>query len=272
MLHIQAKRLLSAYFDKALGQETALQVKQHLESCSSCAEAFEEIKSGAALTSLGRPEVLLDELTLQRLKNRLKPIRSGISRFRLATAAMLLFLLLAGFYFFLNRSSNPVTGSFLTSGKTEGALPLDLLVQEATMVTSKPEWDTEPYAKLTSTKAELENFTGQGFREPEFSPDFVFVRGFVYQQKYGGAIGRIYASNDGHQIVAIFEQPKETPMAYPPRNPRESSFLGKECIEVRWPTLRLFSWVTGQRRTMVLSNMRTDQLQPFFLNYPGLHH
>jgi hypothetical protein len=271
MLHVEAKRLLSAYLDNALDRERFLEVKQHLETCSSCVRALDEIKSGAALTSVGRPEVALDEFTRDRLRKRLNPVRSSILRYKLTTAATLLFLVLGGVYFFLNRANSGFKENLSTSTKSEGALPLDLLVQEAAIVTPKPEWDTEPYAKLTTTKTELENFTGQGFREPEFPADFHFVRGFVYQQKYGGAIGRIYSSNDGRQIVAIFEQPKETPMAYPPRNPQESSFLGKDCIEVRWPTLRLFSWVTEQKRTMVLSNMRTDQLQPLFLNYPGLH-
>jgi Putative zinc-finger len=262
MLHMHVKRLLSAYLDKALERNTAVEMEVHLKTCDQCAEALAEIQSGAAFAAVARDEIVLDKARHVRLKNLIKPVRPSRFLLRITGAALALIIAITR-YFFVTRQTTSRTA-------LAGALPLDLLVQEAASLTPAPEWDTEPYAKLARTKLELEGFTGQVFSEPQLPERFSFVRGFIYHAKYGGAIGRIYASSDGHQVIALFEQPRETPMAYPPRNPRDSTFLGKKCIEVRWPTLRLFSWVTGPRRTLLLTNMSTTELQPLFTEYPGL--
>jgi hypothetical protein len=59
-------------------------------------------------------------------------------------------------------------------------------------------------------------------------------------------------------------------MAYGAGNSEQQEFLGRDCIEVLWPSLRLLSCEAGEKRILLLSNVSTVQLESAFKNYPDL--
>jgi hypothetical protein len=260
MMHFIAKRFLSAYLDDALDEKRQAAVSEHVNKCSCCKEMYSALKQGSHIIKT----VMDQDATSLPLLNRegIKWTRPVVSREWFGwIAAVVLALALSGLLFFQNKITPAIDD--------EGAFYLDLLLQEAANVGNSPQLLTTPYAALAQSPDELIRLTGVAQAEPALPSGFRFKRGFIYDKSYGGGIGRVYVSDDG-RILCLVEQPIETKMAYGAGNSEEQLFLGRECIEVVWPSLRLLSCESGSKRILLLSNVSTTQLESAFLHYPDL--
>ncbi len=272
MWHVRSRRLLSAYVDEALDPRTRIVVRRHLERCSECQRALEEIKSGSRLAKLARQHYELNNLALARLFHSLsqgspRKQRKSTLGWALGLAAVALAVVLA--------LSSYFDGPFKIRGtQTQvaqaGSLPLNLFLQEANDPGNRVRNGTDAYEFMASSPEELSQRAAQVLPEPDLPPGCSFRRGFIYRQRYGGAIGRVYAALDG-RIICLLDQPIKARVAYGDLKPQRRFFCGKYCRELRWPSLRLLTWETGSRRTLLLTNLKEDQLEEAFVHYPGLH-
>ncbi len=69
MWHFRAKRLLSAYLDRALDGQMGVQIGVHSEHCEKCHQALEEIERSSRLAELARRAV--DDRALTRVSESL---------------------------------------------------------------------------------------------------------------------------------------------------------------------------------------------------------
>jgi hypothetical protein len=255
MMHFIAKRYLSAYLDDALNDKKRNAVRQHLERCSSCRQLYTALKQSSELIQSVREQNATSSIIYAGTSS------SSFNRYGWIAAAVA-FLFAVGTLLFSYSKPDPTIDP-------KGAVYLDLLLQEAANFGSGPQMMRTPYQALAQSTMELSRITGRQYAEPDLPADFQFRRGFIYDQQYGGGMGRVYVSSEG-KILCLFEQPAETEMAYGAGNEKEQEFLGRECIEVLWPSLRLVSCESRDKRILMLSNFSAEALESAFRDYPDL--
>jgi len=255
MIHFFAKRYLSAYLDDALDTKKENGVRQHLEQCSSCRQLYTAIKQSSKL---------IQSVRLQNDSSSIIYTNSpsiSIGRYGWAAAAVAFLFGVSALFFAYSKSNSTID--------PKGAVYLDLLLQEAANSGSGPQLIKTPYHAVVQSPVQLTRITGRHYTDPALPANFQFRRGFIYDQKYGGGTGRVYVSPEG-QILCLFEQPIEMNMAYGAGNSEKQRFLGRDCVEVLWPSLRLVSCEAGAKRILMLSNISTEQLESAFRHYPDL--
>lgn len=264
--HLRSKRLLSAYVDQALDRSARAAVHSHLEGCRKCRQALEEIETGSRLAKLARQHNELDELTRARLFHSLNQVSRRKQRKLIPAWAVWSAIGALAVVLVLLRSVDRPWKIPDTTIRQAGSLPLDLFLQEATDRGRR----TDAYAFMASSAEELSQHVGRVLPEPDLPSGFSFRRGFIYQQRYGGAIGRVYGAPGGG-IICLLDQPVKAMVRYGERNPERCLFCGRYCRQLRWPSLRLLTWEAGTRRTLLLTNLGEDQLEQAFVHYPSLH-
>ncbi|MCI0415371.1 zf-HC2 domain-containing protein [bacterium] len=255
MMHFFAKRYLSAYLDDALNDKNRNAVRQHLERCSSCRQLYAAIKQSTELIQSVRKQSIPSSIVYADVRS------PSFSRYGWVAAAAAFLFAVGTLLFSYSKTRSTID--------PQGAIYLDLLLQEAANSGSGPQLIKSPYHALAQSPVELSRITGRQYAEPVLPSDFRFQRGFIYEEQYGGGVGRVYVSNEG-KILCLFEQPVETKMAYGAGNQEVQEFLGRDCIEVLWPSLRLVSCESGDKRILMLSNISTEQLESAFRSYPDL--